>query len=407
MQSKLVILIMIAGIFTQMFSNVTMGSDAVGSKKKLMVHYMPWYMSKPFSGSWGWHWTMDHFNPDELNTDGKRPIASHYYPLIEPYDSNDPDVLECHVLLMKFAGIDGIIIDWYGINDFFDYAIINRNTQQIVEYAKKASLKFAICYEDQSIKHIIDKGFIAREEAIKYGQSTMLWLQENCFNSPNYLTVDNRPALLVFGPQYFEKNQWDQLFSALPQRPFLYTLPYKQENVDGVFGWVPVNVNTTTPDQWREYLLNLYAGKESGKSYIGVVFPQFHDIYEEAGLHKSYGFLEANGVKTFEETLDIALKNNCEVVQIVTFNDYGEGTMIEPTVEFGYRYLEIIQKSQKQNYNELFPYNAENLRLPVELYKLKKKYKHDPSVMRDLSKCSELLFSGNLIEAKKMLKSYQ
>jgi len=48
---------------------------------------------------------MGHFNPDVI-TNRKHQIASWYYPLIGPYDSLDPAVLEYHVLLMKLAGID-------------------------------------------------------------------------------------------------------------------------------------------------------------------------------------------------------------------------------------------------------------------------------------------------------------
>ena len=93
--------------------------------KPLMVYYMPWYVAKPYSGSWGWHWTMNHFNPDVINASGERQIASWYYPLIGPYDSADPAVLEYHVLLMKLAGIDGVIVDWYGPDNYADYAINN------------------------------------------------------------------------------------------------------------------------------------------------------------------------------------------------------------------------------------------------------------------------------------------
>ncbi|HGE72654.1 TPA: hypothetical protein ENX78_17590, partial [Candidatus Poribacteria bacterium] len=161
------------------------------SNKKLLAHYMPWYMSKPFSDRWGWHWTMNHYNPDEIQPNGQRKIASHYYPIIGPYDSGDPDLLECQTLLMKFAGIDGIIIDWYGIKDFYDYDIINRNTQKIIKFLEKAGLKFAICYEDQSIKHMVNEGHISGQEAIKHGQETMLWLQENFFNNQNYLKTES------------------------------------------------------------------------------------------------------------------------------------------------------------------------------------------------------------------------
>ena len=46
---------------------------------------MPWYAAKPHSTVWGWHWKMNTFDP-EKTTNGKQQIASHYRPLIGPYD---------------------------------------------------------------------------------------------------------------------------------------------------------------------------------------------------------------------------------------------------------------------------------------------------------------------------------
>src|SRR5690606_22247303 len=99
----------------------------------LWAHYMPWFEDKASSGTgnWGMHWTMANRNPDLLHADGKRQIAAHYYPLIGPYASNDRDVLEYHFLLMKYAGIDGIWIDWYGTRDLHDYPLNLRNTEII------------------------------------------------------------------------------------------------------------------------------------------------------------------------------------------------------------------------------------------------------------------------------------
>ena len=76
-----------------------------GPNKTVLVHYMPWYAAPPTSDAWGWHWTMGRFNPEQMDAAGRREIASHAYPLIGPYDSNDPHVLEYHVLLMKLAGV--------------------------------------------------------------------------------------------------------------------------------------------------------------------------------------------------------------------------------------------------------------------------------------------------------------
>src|ERR1700761_3789225 len=124
------------------FLGLTTASHA--APKPLLVYYMPWYVAKPYSPSWGWHWTMNHFDPDRINAAGQREIASWYYPMIGPYDSSDPAVLEYHVALMKLAGIDGVIVDWYGIDDFRDYAVNNRATVALFNYARKAGLKFSL-----------------------------------------------------------------------------------------------------------------------------------------------------------------------------------------------------------------------------------------------------------------------
>ena len=49
--------------------------QGIREERKIMVHYMPWYSSKPFSAQWGWHWTMNHFNPDKVTKGGGRGLA--------------------------------------------------------------------------------------------------------------------------------------------------------------------------------------------------------------------------------------------------------------------------------------------------------------------------------------------
>lgn len=106
------------------------GADTVGSTtsaltpvnvsktfgKKIYVHIMPWFESNATSGNgaWGLHWTMANQNPNNTDATGRRQIASYYYPLIGPYGSADKDVIEYQLLLMKYAGVDGVLIDWPG-----------------------------------------------------------------------------------------------------------------------------------------------------------------------------------------------------------------------------------------------------------------------------------------------------
>ncbi len=132
------------------------------SRPLILAHYVPWYEGPPLSPRWGWHWTMNAYDPNRRIA-GQPEIASHYHPLIGPYDSGDAEVLEYHALLMRLAGIDGIIVDWYGREDFLDYAAIHRNAARLEELAGRVGLKFAVCYEDQTIPKLIAAGRVAAD----------------------------------------------------------------------------------------------------------------------------------------------------------------------------------------------------------------------------------------------------
>ncbi|HAO80544.1 MAG TPA: hypothetical protein DCQ92_16560, partial [Verrucomicrobia subdivision 3 bacterium] len=230
-----------------------------------MVHYMPWFVSQPYSGSWGWHWTMNYFNPNIVNTNGEQAIASWYYPLIGPYDSVDPAVLEYHVLLMKLAGIDGVIVDWYGPDNFNDYAVNNQRTLALFNYTRKAGLKFSLCYEDQTIQQEINGNYITAGAAISHAQKTMLYVQTNFFTDASFLRLSNAPVLLNFGPQYFKNNSdWVSIFSVLnaTNQPAFFTEDNRLSPVGtGAFDWPPMGLsgggtNTLPPAQLQSYLVS-------------------------------------------------------------------------------------------------------------------------------------------------------
>ena len=87
-------------------------------------------------------------------------------------------------------------------------------------------------------------------------------------------------------------------------------------------------------------------------------------------------------------------------IQLVTWNDYGEGTMFEPTHEHGYRSLEIVQEARRKEGGGKFPFSLEDLRLPARLYAFRKKPGVDPAL---LEKISALLNQGKCSEAKQAL----
>lgn len=113
-----------------------------------------------------------------------------------------------------------------------------------------------------------------------------------------------------------------------------------------------------------------------------------------------YGFIDDREGKTFVEALDLAQNSDSQLIQIATWNDYGEGTVIEPTMTFGYRYLEILQKRAKTH----LPFGPDDLRLPVVLYQQKKKHAQNPARMKDLQHATDLLFAGKCKDARSALE---
>lgn len=380
-----------------------------GQRPLLLIHYMPWYQAPPTNPEWGWHWTMNHFAPMR-NEDGTwKDFASHYQPLTGLYDSRDEALLEYQVQLMKLSGIDGVIVDWYGMEVFWDYGLLNDATGRLFEIIKKAGLKFAICYEDQTIKHMVENGHIKEADAAAHGQKVMAYMQENWFGDEAYLKVDGRPVLLIFGPQYFKDGKtWTTLFSGLPAQPLFITLDNPLPPTSkAAYPWPPMWASkggVLSHDTLLSYLVDFYDKAENYPYLVGGAFPGFHDIYKEAGVSEGYGYLDALDGKTFRFTLQQALDHTPDAIQLITWNDYGEGTNIEPALEYEYRYLEMVLEARKAT-DPGFAGTNENLRLPFQLYRLRLKAQkeQDAPTLESLQKASLALLQGDVKTAQGIL----
>ena len=386
------------------------GLGAAAAPKPVFTHYMPWFVAKPYSSSWGWHWTMNHYNPDTIGSDGRRSIASWYYPLIGPYDSADPVVLEYHVLLMKLAGIDGVIVDWYGMDNYLDYGVNNQRTAALFNYTQKAGLQFSLCYEDATIKNEVNGNYISATGAVSHAQQTMLYVQSNYFGSPTYARWNQQPVFLNFGPQYFTTSaQWQSNFSVLnaTNQPAFFTEDNRLPGFAGAFDWPPMWMSQTNSGVLSVAQLETYLNAFEQKAlapppwpaFVSSAFPRFHDIYQQAGVSPSYGYLDDRSGDTLRETLGRAFTNAAACVQVVTWNDFGEGTIVEPTLDYGFRDLGIIQDFRRQYLDPTFPWHTNDLSLAPRLYNLRRLFATNTLVSAELNRAFADAVSNNLAQA--------
>jgi hypothetical protein len=218
------------------------------NSQKVYVHYMSWFETPTTSGTgqWGQHWTMANENPNTILPNGRRQIASWFYPMIGPYASSDQDVIDYHLLLMKYAGIDGVIVDWYGTHTVNDYPLVKRNTDSLFNRIPNAGLQFGICYEDQTLAQV---KAVAGIDTVTAAQQDFAYLQSAYFGSSSYIKINSQPLLLDFGPQGLKTpGDWQQALSSLPVKPRLLSLEYAGavtgSSGSGEFAWVDASDQT-------------------------------------------------------------------------------------------------------------------------------------------------------------------
>ena len=223
----------------------------------------------------------------------------------------------------------------------------------------------------------------------------MAYLESRYFAKPSYIKEEGRPLLLVFGPQTFQTEaEWTQVFSALATKPAFYTLWNESHeagaNAVGEFAWVYKN----HLDDLNGFYNKNYSGKKMASAYAG-----FHAFYEEGGW-ESNPFEINVSLPNFSQTLDLALASDAPSLQLVTWNDYGEGTMIEPTQQFQYGFLTMLQ--HKLGVRDI---KEDDLKAVSLLYELRKKYKGNAEKKKNLDQAFYYFVSLKLSEARSLLQT--
>jgi len=313
----------------------------------VLMHYMPWFefndrCDKKYKCQ---HWKMKK-KWEDLEASNR--VAAHYTPLIGPYDSADKKVIKYHLKLMQAAGVRGIVINWYGTSNIYDFPRNRIASDAIVDVATEVGMKFTVCYEDWTTIPGTEPA-PTHKEALAQLAKDFEYLKEKYMTKPEFLNEKSdgsgRPFVMVFGPRKINNpTDWNSMllatFPNVKTRPKLISLYSKSFNGDGEFSWVPLNNKlkdgqTTTLGFVHSYLKDFYRHKKEDTLNIGTILPGYHDYYVEGsnGSKGSYGHLPEFGGHTFEASMYQAKSNMPNFVQAATWNDFQEGTVFEPAVE--------------------------------------------------------------------------
>lgn len=272
-----------------------------GDATKVYAHFMPWF-------------------------GGVAPCSSH---ADVGYKSTDLAQIKRQIADMRSRGIDGVIIDWYGDNHCLEDKTVEAIKAELEDPANGGNFQFALMVDQGAVKGAPDPTQ-ALIETIEYA-----W--DKYEQSPAYLTWNGKPVTFFFGLEDLPIN-WQKVREATLKGPYFigpgdFGLGTSQH--EGVFAWVWPKPGL--PDDWSQsYLDGFYAAaKSSGKIIYGAAYPGFNDVLAPWGsnrlMHQACGKV---WLATLAEiSSQLASTPTLAGVQIVTWNDYEEGTEIESGIE--------------------------------------------------------------------------
>src|SRR6266496_567789 len=288
------------------FAKQSNGNAGVGNVSKVDVHSLlyPGATTKVYAHLMVWFGGSSHMNVG--------------------YNSADAGQVHNQITDMISRGIEGVIIDWYGPNNTKDDA-----TKLVMAEAEShPGFTFAIMIDTGAIKWDSCSGCSPQDALI----SQMQYLEQTYFSSPAYMKQDGRPVVTNFDIDLSYTIDWNAVSAAVSTPPvflFQHNSGFTHVLSGGSYSWVM----PTNTDYGMAYLKSFYhAGMPfATEETVGAAYKGFNDSLASWGSNRIMGqqcgqtwlqtFSEANGLYNSGKQLS--------ALQLVTWNDYEEGTEIE------------------------------------------------------------------------------
>jgi PKD repeat protein len=248
------------------------------------------------------------------------------------YRSDDPAQVRRQVEDMISRGIQGAIITWFGPNA----TVVNAATMAVRQEAEAhPGFEFAIMEDGGAlVDAAIRNGCNVTDQLI----SDLNYVAGQYQTSPAYLRMQGRPVVFFFGVDAFYID-WDRVRSSVGNNPvFLFrgTQGFSHSVATGGYQWVDINSRDPFDPQLAAQDA-FYSGARSTPARVafGSAYKGFDDTLAEWGTNR---FIQQRCGQTWLATFAEIAKfysadNQLPAVQVVTWNDYEEGTAIEPGVD--------------------------------------------------------------------------
>lgn len=317
-------LLVIAALVTLISSSAPASSAAptatVAGEKLVLAFYYMWY------------------GPGAFN-DGRTVGAPR-----TPYISDKPDVVERQVKEAKDAGIDAFVSSWTGNGTETD-----RNFPLLLDAAARNNFRATIYFETN---HVMQHGDVV---------SQLRSVMERFGNHPAFLRWNGKPVIFFWRADALGgADTWRSVRQKVdPGNSQLWSV----DTVDGAYldlfdtihffsagKWDTSTDVSRVNTQWRAKVDAYNKQNGTQRLWTAGVMPGWDESRFSPPRNPSKVIPRRDGV-LYEENWRAAIASNPEWITITSWNEWFEGTQIEPASDYGTRYLDITRK-----YASLFKY---------------------------------------------------
>jgi len=348
-------LIFISTFFLRCSSTKNNTSSTLNNKA--FCFYYNWYGSSEKDGE-PYHWAhavlKQHAN-DTISKGfipGGDNISSNYFPQLGAYSSTDRGIIKTHMQMLRKAGIGVIVLTWWNKADF-GY----KSVPAIMDEAAKNNIK--VCFH---IEPFAGRNGATTKDNIQLIIDSYGLIIDSYGTHPAFYRMNNKPLFFVYDSYLTAAAEWSSLLlpnGSISIRNTKYDAImiglwvekneenfFTQSGFDGFYTYFGATGFTygSTPANWP--YLQQWADSNH-KIFIPSVSPGYIDSRVRPWNGKNTRERK-NGIY-YDEMFEQAIQSKAKFIGITSFNEWHEGTQIEPAVPFkskGFHY---------QNYNPLAP----------------------------------------------------
>lgn len=313
------------------------GDGVEKRERKVLAFYYPWYGAP--EGPGGTSRGSKYVHWEGVETASKRIASSTNYPVLGAYDSMDVKTIDAHCEMLSKAGIDGVVVSWWGKGSYEDAAL-----SPLLEGCAKFGLQLAVYFEQ--VERPVNAASAAAGIKEVLGRVS---------GHRAYMTVEEhgikRPVLFVYGRALGQLGPkgWKEVVAQVHQdgkQPFLVCDSFEDAMLsmfDGGHCYGPAGdvaaagKKGEAPEVWAKRAIPWWVGqaRKLGKLGCVTVFPG----YDDRKIRTPGLFVDRAEGALYDMLWREAIAAEADWVLITSFNEWHEGSEIEPSVELGDRYM--------------------------------------------------------------------